>query len=703
MSDDDGMEGWINRIKQNQPQQSGQEFNVSSKEYREYKEEERIEAQLNWYEKLNGWAGKLFEVEFFDDIEPDMEDAIRFMDWRINIEAIIPQSIILSVLAFLFLSPLFFVGAPGIFQIMAIVVPIGVFVYTMYYPILTAKQKVLRSSGQIILAVLYMVIYMRSSPNLEGAVRFVAQNLEGEVANDFNRMLWGVNTGRYTNIPEALEDYADKWLPYNKDFVETLNIMKAALKETSSERRNQLFAEAIENLLDATKQKMKEYSRGLKMPVMAIQGLGILLPVLVMILFPLISAFVGIPGVETYLFAGYNIILPVIVYFIARQVMLSRPPTTATQLMDSDTLPPTGKYPIEIGDREIYVPLLPISLLILVTLAYWPMQHYLGIIFGSVELSSNPGTLAIFRSLMLNMSVAFSAGFYLVFGYKKRVETIAEIEQMESEFPQALYVLGDALRRGTPIEIGIDNAIKNAPNLEITDMFRMISHNIKTMGMTFSQAIFDEDHGVIHRYPSNMIKSIMQAIRGSAGKGTEIVSSAMKTISNYLKQVEETQRKIEDLMSETLSTMLFMAYVLAPVVSGIAVGMGIVITRAFAAIGDTFEDTSDQLDGGGGEAGAGGGTGSGVGGVGGSNISPIEAFDLNQAVPPEIIQLIVGFYFIQLAFLLGWLYTGIAEGTASGAKRNIQIGKILIVGTIFYAITVVALTAIFGGIISSIT
>lgn len=695
MSDDDGMNSWIDRIKRNQPEQQGQEFTVSSKEYREYQEEERIAHQRNWYEKLNARAGSLFEVEFFDDLQKDMEDAIRFMDWKINIEAIIPQSIILSIIAFLLLSPLFFVGAPTIFQILAVVVPIGVFVYTMYYPILTAKQKVLRSSGQIILAVLYMVIYMRSSPNLEGAIRFVAQNLEGAVSKDFNRMLWAVNTGQYTNVSNALEDYEDKWLPYNKDFVETLNILKAALRESSAERRNELFAEAIENLLDSTQQKMKEYSRGLKMPVMAIQGLGILLPVLVMILFPLISAFVGIPGVETYLFAGYNIILPAIVYFIARQVMLSRPPTTATQLMESDTLPPTGKYPIEIGDRQIILPLLPISLLIFVVFAYWPMTHYIGILRGTVELSTNPGPVAIFRSVLLNMSVAFSIGFYLIFGYTKRVEKVREIEQMESEFPQALYVLGDALRRGTPIEIGIDNAIKNAPNLDITDMFRQISHNIKTMGMTFSQAIFDDEMGVIHEYPSSMIKSIMRAIRESAGKGTEIVSSAMKTISNYLKRVEETQRKIEDLMSETLSTMLFMAYVLAPVVSGIAVGMGIVITRAFGAIGDTFEQTDKQLEGGGGDT---------VGGIGGGDsVSPIEAFDLDQAVPPEIIQLIVGFYVIQLAFLLGWLFTGISEGTGSTAKRNIQMGKILIFGTIFYMVTVLALTTVFGGIISSIT
>ncbi|MDY6788753.1 MAG: hypothetical protein SVV03_02200 [Candidatus Nanohaloarchaea archaeon] len=675
---------------------SGDGSSLSSREYDIFKEAEREAEQRNWYEKLTEFSGRLFHMEPFEDMEEDLENAVDLLRWDVDLEEINPTGITWGLVSAVLLYPSIILPIPLIFKLIALVLPIGIFIYLIFYPIIAAKRKVITGSGDLIMAVLYMVVYMRSSPNLEGAVSFVASNMQGDIAKDFRRMLWSVQVGNFTGIDEALDRYKEVWRPYNKDFVETVNILGSALQERSQEKRLELFSEAIDNLLGATRNKMKEYARDLKTPVMVVQGIGVLLPVLIMILFPLMSAFIGGEGLAIYLFAGYNILLPGIVYLIMRQVLLSRPPTTSSNLMEEGKLPPVGQYSMRVFGRSVNVPLWSVCLLLFLVLGYWPLQHYLQVLLGYKEFIASPSWVEMLRSLIITFSAAVSVGLYFVLGYKERLEKQKEIEEIESEFPEALYMLGDSMRRGTPIEIALNKAIKNTEGLNIQQMLKDISVNIRSMGMTFDQAVFDEKQGVIWNYPSNLIKSIMKAVRESTGKGTSIVSSAMKTISNYLKQVKETQRKIEDVMSDTLSTMVFIAYILAPVVSGVAVGMGTVITQSFAQISEIFTGVKANIS-----AGGAGGQAPGGGTLGGIGSAPTDLLGFSSGVSPEIMQLVVGLYLIQISFLLGTFYSRISEGI-SPAKRWSAVGKILIFGSLIYTVAAFLLILLFGGIISQV-
>ena len=663
-----------------------------SREYRKYEEEEKVSEEKNWYEKLTSLSGKVFRADPFEDLEDKLDHAVKFLGWSVDLRTIMPASLLSMFLVFIVALPFMFVPMHGVFKLLVILLPIVTFVYITFYPVISARRKVINASGDMILAILYIVIYMRSSPNMEGAIRFVASNLKGEISKDFSRMLWDIEVGNYTNVKQALEDYKDIWRPYNKEFVESLNIIETALQEGSPERQKNLFSEAINSLLNSTQHRMKEYSRGLKNPVMFIQGMGVLLPVLLMILFPLISAFMGGANLGYYLFAGYNIVLPLVVFVVMQQVLLTRPPTTSTKLIESADMPKKGRLPVKMGKKVFNVPVIVPAILIFVVMGAWPLNYYLNVLFGSETLVHNPSTVEIIRSLMFPLSVAFSLGFYLITGHYVREKKKKKISEIESEFPQALFVLGDALSRGSPVEIAIDDAINNTSGMEIKNMFQKISNNIKSLSMTFESAIFDSKVGALRDYPSYLIRSVMRAIRESSGKGTAIVSTTMKTISSYLKRMSETQRKIEDLMADTISTMAFISYALAPIISGIAVGMGMVITEAFSVIADTFGDIGDTAAGGGGAV-------DGVGG--GGMMDPAEIFSFQDALPPEIIQIVVGFYFIQLAFILGMFYTKLSEGNNED-KMKIVIGRILLTGSLLYVITVLVLTTLFGGIISQL-
>ncbi len=664
---------------------------MRSREYKRYEEAEKLSKEKHWYEKLTDLSGKIFKSKPFDDLEESLRNSVKFLGWDLDLNTIMPASLFGLLFSFILVLPVVATPVPIPFKFMVFFVPVLVFIYLTFFPIIKARRKVINSSGDMILAVLYIVIYMRSSPNMEGALRFVAMNLKGEISKDFKRMLWDIEVGNYTNTRQALEDYKEVWRPYNKDFVESLNVVQSALQEGDRVRQKDLFSEAINSLLNSTQHRMKEYSRDLKNPVMFIQGMGVLLPVLLMILFPLISAFIGGSNLVYYLFAGYNIVLPFAVFGVMQQVLLTRPPTTSTDLIESDILPPKGKIPIKISEKVYEFPLWIASLLVFVILGFWPIQHYLGVLFGEATLSTNPSTVEVLRSLMLPLSISFSIGIYMIGGYRGRAKMKKKISEIESEFPQALFVLGDALSRGSPVEIAIDDAVRNTSGMEIKNMFQKISNNIKSMSMTFENAVFDEEHGALRDYPSYLIRSVMRAVRESSGKGTAIVSTTMKTISSYLKKMADTQRKIEDLMADTISTMVFIAYGLAPIISGIAVGMGMVITDAFAVIGETFGEIGGATPGNGPVEGV------GAGGM----VDPTEIFNFQDAIPPEIIQIVVGIYFIQLAFILGTFYIKLSEGN-NPDMRNITIGRILLSGSFLYFLTVLILTTLFGGIIAEL-
>jgi len=257
---------------------------------------------------------------------------------------------------------------------------------------------------------------------------------------------------------------------------------------------------------------------------------------------------------------------------------------------------------------------------------------------------------------------------------------------MEDQFPNALFELGNKVSGGTPVEISLKKAAESSDDMEISQLFKDAYNNIETMGMTFEQAIFDEKYGALKRFPSQMIDTIMTAILKSSSKGTDMAAETMLTISRYLKDVHKTEETLNDLMDESTTTIQLLAYMLAPIISGVAVGMSQTIITAMFQL-----STSVQVP----EGASGPGAGAGMGSGGFGNLLG----GIDDAIPPELLQLVVGVYLIQLLFILGTFYMKIVHGEDTTYK-NIFIGKVLISGMIFYSITLLLVSSLFGGVIT---
>ncbi len=698
----------INRDVQKTNQSDAPGFQGYTRKYQEYKEEAEKERKLGRYEKLCYKSSSILSINADESVRNDLNSPIKLLGWEITPGMVLSASLLVGVISFIAWGFVFVLNSllgiiPQIMMLLSITLCLGAAVYTYYMPIFAAKNKVINSSGEMILSILYMVLYMRSSPNLEGAIRFAALNLDGPISKDLKKVLWDVEIGNYNRIENSLENYTKNWKDYNEDYLESLQLIKAAVNERDPNRREKLLETSIERILDGTQEKMKHYAQNLKTPVMILNAMGAMLPVLAMIILPLVSVFMGGAISALDLILTFNILLPVFLYVFMQKVLSSRPPTVSSEPTQESSLPERGRYPVELMGKTVQVPTKIIGAAIFLIVASYGILGYIAFpaTFPLQEEISNPATVpGIFRNgpqgaplpmLLRSISITFGLGLGIgvskLLGNKKRKEAEKDLQKIEGQFPNALFELGNKISGGTPIELALDNAVESTSDLEISQLFAKSSYNIKKLGMTFEDSIFDKKNGAINEFPSKMIETVMKTIVESSQKGNRMASIAMTTISEYLQNIHETQEKLRDLLQETTTTIQLLAYMLAPVVSGVAVGMSQTIITAMFNLGQSFSNVQGDI---GGESGAEGMAGAGILG------------NLETVISPEVLQLVVGIYLIQLLHILGTFYMKIQHGNNKSYK-NMFIGKVLITGMTIFTITMILVSFIFGGLISNVS
>ncbi|MFB6167157.1 MAG: type II secretion system F family protein [Candidatus Nanohaloarchaea archaeon] len=677
-----------------------------SREYKEYREEEIQEQENNRFEQLCIKMGSALNMKAGERTQETLTRPLRLLDWDVTPGMVLSAAVGVGFLSFVGWFLLFILNfalgsfIPTSIMLLSLVIPLAAGVYTYYHPVYEAKNKVIRSSGEMILSILYMVVYMRSSPNLEGAVRFAALNLDGPISDDLKGVLWDLEVGNYNRIEEALEEYTRRWKGYNDDYLESLQLLQAAMNDPNSDRREKLLQDSIDRILDGTREKMKHYAQSLKTPVMILNAMGAMLPVLGMIMLPLISVFMGGVIRPMHLILLFNFMLPGFLYWFMQRILSSRPPTVSSDPVSTDALPSRGRYTLELFGNSYDVPAWPFGVLVFFVVALFGLAGYVAAPFfypvQEVNLNMVPSifrsgdSLAplpmLMRSVSITLGLGWGIGVTKLLGNIERRDAEEHLRNIEQQFPTALFQLGNKISGGTPIELALEDAADATSDLEISDLFRTASRNIKDMGMTFEEAVFNEKYGALYQFPSQMIQTVMQAILESSEKGTNMAAMAMTTISRYLENIHETQEKLNDLMEETTTTIEMLAYLLAPVVSGVAVGMSQTIITAMFKLGQSFQESQASLP-------SGGAQGTQFAGILGN---------LDSAIPPELLQFVVGIYLIQLLYILATFYMKITEGE-NKTYRNMFVGKVLISGMFFYTITLVIVGLLFGGIVSGIS
>jgi hypothetical protein len=660
-----------------------------SKEYEEFLEE-FSNKRHSLYEKLCNAAEKILPLPPPKSISEKYDEAINFC----HIDATPKGAFALAVLSVIILS-LFFLGVTyaslsmgalneidssikthddciaknGVWDATAstctvtrflesIVILFSIFIVSIFFYLYTYLQTLstsyrIKASSEMVLAIVYMTIAMKVIPNIEYAVKFAAKNLTGPLSRDLKQMIWDVYTNKYNSISDCLEPFIDKWKHENEEFTKSIYLIKMAFFE-SSEKRNRMLNEAVTVVLAGTEERMKSYSRDLKSPITVINALGIMLPIIGLVFFPLMGLFLPDIFRPHFLVLGYNIILPISIYWIMKTYLEKRPATFHQ--------PDLSKHP-KFADKKMERFILALCILL----------PALAVSFFSYKLSTISQKFSfdlIAYSLGITWTVTAAIVAYTLLTTLNKLKIRQEIISIESELGEVLFQLGNQLTRGMPIESALRSTLPKVKELKIHGMFERILYNMETFGMTFTAAVFDRYGGAINYYPSNLISAVMNAVTEISKSGSVLLSDAMLAISTYLKNMNSVEQHLEETMEDVTSTMQMQSLLLAPLSSGIVVAMTAMIVQVIYTLKLAVEKIYGSLS-----------SFGPLGGVGSSLFTSI--LQIDKIMPIYGFQLIVSIYMIEIVAMIT-IFLCIIKYGDDQVQRKYTLGKMVLFGTAIY-------------------
>ncbi len=641
------------------------DYTIYSREYRRFKEEEfEAKKPKTLYEKFCKISYKLLKIKVSEKDKRKVEGYINIAHLNVTPEE--AYSFATLSLLFLLILAIVFLFINRMLAIVMAFSSFSLFFFLRQYPAhLAAKFKV-KVVEEIPFAVMYMVMYMRNNPSLEGAVRFAVKHLPGAMGLELKKLLWDVHIRIYSNVEEAIEANFDRWEKFLPELVEAFRLMIISTRERIEEKRVDILNKALNITLHGLKERMEKYARDLTTPIKIINALGIILPVLTLSLMPVVGMFMAEKVKPLYLFAFYDIIIPGLVFFISRNVLEKRPGGFKVDISLHPKVPSRGRF--KLLGREI--PAIYVAMIVAILGAIPFILNY-KILFSGTEEAYQ--IKYIFHTLALVDGIGLAVFVYAYLISKDRSKIRESIRKIESKFDVILFQLGNLLEEGLPLEIAFEKCYYVMKTPEFKKFFQITQHNLQFM--TLEDALFDPEYGSLRHYPSRIIRSILKVITEAYEKGVKIAARLMIACSEYLTNIKKVELKLEDLLAETVASMRFVACYLAPVISGLIVGVGVLIMTILLKLSEELEKlrpaSATDIKG----------------------YLAIGFFEISQATPPAIFQLIVGLYAVEVSILLAYLASAIENDDDEVAMLS-SLKRILLNAVSLYTLTLILTSAI---------
>ena len=673
-----------------------------SREYARFKEE--MAPELTRYERLCCSLGSVIKLKVSQKDEEKVKKFLKIA--HLNLEPW--QALTLGVMSFIgvFVLGLLvsvavalikgsFTAFPFLFFFLMVMLSLSLFYFVNGYPARLANKWRLKASSQMVPAILYIVVYMRHTPNLEKAVAFASEHLQYPLALDFKKVFYDVSVGKFSTIKESLDNYLGTWRDYSIEFIESFHLIESSLFEPDNSKRIATLEKALQVVLDGVYDKMLRFTHSVRSPLTNVYMLGVVLPTLGLALLPLASAMIGDFLKWHHVFILFTLIVPFFVFYLTDKIMMLRPGGYGeSSLLERNPLYSQYK------DKRVYLKAFLICLgffiigFLPLIFQYTPVPDLLGLqkdytftelglgvfgdeqIFGFVQVGSGVAGPFGIGALILSLFIPLGLALFFSIAFKTRTQELikerVKTRQLEKEFNNSLFQLGNRIGNGVPPELVFGKIAESSRGLMTEDFFKRVNYNIRQMGMSVEKAIFDVKRGAISYYPSELIATSMRVLIESSKKGLKIAALSLMSISEYVKNIGKITTRLKDMLAEIVSDMKSNMTFLAPLLSGIVVGLAAMITSILnklniSALGESGTANLGNLD----------------------NI--LSVFELTKMIPPYYLQIAIGIYIIQVIFILTGTLVTIDSGEDKLEKTN-KIGKNLRKGILLYFFTALLAT-----------
>ena len=614
--------------------------------------------------------------------------------------------------------------------------------YVLTLPAYNADVLKVRAADEAIQILLYMTIYMRISPNFEKALFFASRHSSGPITDDIRKMLWDLEMRRHVNIMDAIAEKTPMWVRWSPNFVKALDMLYQIHYQSTQEERNATLSKTVNFILENTKNEMEKYVESVYPKISIIYAMGILMPAMGLVMFPVVSIFMR-NGISTAdLAVGYLVILPAILFWFMRRILSKRPGAfKSPDISGHPDLPPDGYFKLtfpskgEAGNkRSMLIPAGLLSLIVMLVVILPGIFHFItlgsqymsavndemmkSIVYRESEMYSpscmkcnNPEFAEAERNYdfcmkcsygfdnivsTLSVTLAFALGIIILFfgNSMQRIKLRNTIKEVEKSFQVGLFTLGSFLSEGVPIEAAVEGSLEESKKMEESSLvflfFRKLYDNITNFGMTFRDAVLDPKEGVLKYFPSPMISEILRIIIESTERGTKVSADAIKSIVTYLNNIDNVENMLKNLLTKVRSSLEMLAQFIVPMVTAITASLGIFILNMLKALAEKFDELMSIFSTGFLSPGAAGPT---------TNIITVIIGDISNLIPLTVLQAIIGIYCIEVVVLISFLLNGIDNGFDKVAM-DYSIGKNMIIALVVYFVTFLIASFIFGGIIT---
>jgi Flp pilus assembly protein TadB len=454
-------------------------------------------------------------------------------------------------------------GCAGI----AIAAPLAVFMWLVGYPERLAKAVEAEAFGSAPEVVNYIVMSMELSPSLDKALAFAAENAEGPMAQELKGLLWKVRVREHATVEEALMAYASGLEGVNEELRSALYNVLSASKESDREKMRSSLRRASDGVLAGTRQRVEGFAASLATPATVLFSLGILLPMIIGSMLPMMSmggldiaAVDSAPAEDwTRVFAvsvlAMDLLFPFIAFAYASSILAKRPGLHSVALRESK-------------------PLADILLAGMVFTSFAVAAYAFG---SSVDMWGLGWSLS---ALVLLTGAGLS--LWLVLRSHVRVSELRSLEALEDQMPDMLFQLGSRLGEGRSLESALEDVSRTMRDTEMGVFLSDVLARTRRSGAGLHETLFAGRNGMLVRHPSAKLRATMRLVTEAAAKDQETVSGMLMTMSNHMRDLSASDKDMRLKLRSTIDSMRNTALLFAPVIMGVTVGLYGLLSGTFS-------------------------------------------------------------------------------------------------------------------------
>jgi hypothetical protein len=559
-----------------------------------------------------------------------------------------------------------------------VVVPFLLMNLIAAYPKTYAKYLKIRSLGDIPEILSYLVMYLKLVPNLENSIRFAASESSTVLAWDLRKLMWDIEIRVYAGVDEAMTHFATRWGRYSDYFKRSLHLIHSSIQQHDEASRTMTLDRALDVSLEGTKETMNLFANRLHQPTVILYSVGIMIPLSLIAMLPA-AGLVGMHVSIFQVFFIYDVVLPLCIFMYTRNILLSRPVA-----FNPPRIPSHHPDVVAINKRRW----LALSMLIGALTALPGAIFLLAPLFLSSSSSTDifdyivdPQGLStvVPTTLFFIWGVALALTVYCQNVYRPFKKIRDGIKDIEKEFSDALYILGKRISEEKSPEESFLYAAQTMEGSRIAEVFHQTSFNLTAMHSNLYDALFDREFGSLAHVYSDRVKAILRLFVEGIQKSQRAVSVSLIRIADHLKQLQEVERKINDMLGELTTTLRSTMTVFAPLIAGVTLAITALISRIIASLSGVIPQDMSGLP---------------------PTLSSVSSAFTLENVRPEYFILVIGIYLLELVVLLTRFTNGISEGDDT-TMYMYSLGRTVPLAVIVFSCTIIVGQFFFSQLLSS--